>query len=398
MYITPPLGSEMSRKTMNKINILYVHNKTAISGGERSLLNLWYNLDRERFRPVLVVPSAGALSEEAGKLGVPAHHIYIPRLSFFNLFTIAKAFKCLLRIAKDEKADVIHSYSPRNNMLAWACAKTLGIRVIWHERNLIFGKEIDLTRRFISLPDAVICNSLAVAERFRRNGIMPSKVKVILNGVDLERFDPGMSGNDLKRELGAGDRKIVGLITNLSKRKRPEYFIEAASRVFRRHKDALFVIVGGEFSESETGRMSELRAKAVVAGLKDDLVFMGFKESVAPILAAFDVSVQVTEKEACSRAILESMAAGKPVVAVGGGGNPELIEDGVTGVLVAPDDPEGLADEISGLLQDDTRRQEMGRSARSRAEKYFKVESNTRETEKLYREMLVRARKGTTNA
>lgn len=378
----------IAAKIKDKNRVLYLHNKSRISGGERSLLNLWKSLDRSKYMPYAALPDEGPLSAEARAAGVEVFIFEVPKLNPVNFFRLINAFVTLYRYVKNNKIDIIHSYFPRNNVMSVLAGRAAGARVIWHERNMLFGGEKDITRALITLPDRVICNSAAIAERFRIKGAVVSKVKVILNGVDLGHFDPSLDGNEARRELGVGHKKVVGIVTNLNKRKRPEYFLEAAYSVLKKSKDVVFVIVGGEFSDGASGRTSALKDMAVRMGFKDDVIFTGFRDDVSPLLAAFDVSVQVTEKEACSRAIIESMAAGKPVVAVGGGGNPELIVDGITGILVAPDDLEGLADEISGLLADDRGRDEMGKKARERAEKFFNVSRNARETEAVYEEIL----------
>ena len=177
------------------------------------------------------------------------------------------------------------------------------------------------------------------------------------------------------------------MLTNLSKRKRVEYFLEAAPLILRKSGDVLFLVVGGEFSDSENGRMEELKKIADKSGLGSHVIFTGFKRDVTGFLASFDISAHVTEREACSRAIIESMAAGKPVVAMDDGGNPELVESGVTGILVEPDDINGFAAAVLDLLNDDAKRIRMGQKARARAEELFDVKRNAGETERVYLEL-----------
>ncbi|MDD4013820.1 MAG: glycosyltransferase, partial [Candidatus Omnitrophica bacterium] len=241
-----------------RVNVLYVHNKKDISGGERSLLNLWKNLDRGKFAAYALLPSEGELSRLAKDRGVEVGMWNAPKFSFPDIFGVLPAVLGLCRYMGRHNIDVVHSYSPRNNVLASIAGKLLGIPVIWHERNLIFGSERDVTRALLILADAVICNSMAVAERFRVKGAIPIKVKIILNGVDLSEFSPEAAARSLKRELGASGRKVVGIITNLNKRKRVEYFLEAAALIIKKYRDVLFVVVGGEFSDEASGRTGEL--------------------------------------------------------------------------------------------------------------------------------------------
>jgi glycosyltransferase involved in cell wall biosynthesis len=264
----------------------------------------------------------------------------------------------------------------------------LRIPVIWHERNLIFGNEKDISRRLLFLPHRVICNSQAIAERFRRKGRLPEKVKVVLNGVDLETFRPRRVNRDLLERFQIDANRVVGLVSNLGKRKTPEYLLDICPHVLEKSPDTLFVIVGGEFGENDKGRKGELEARAKSLGISDHVVFTGFVSNVSEIIQVFDIGVAVTEKEACSRAILEMMASGKPVVAFHTGGNAELIEHGVTGILVSFGDRKALAGSVVDLLKDGQGIREMGIRARKRAEDHFDVEINAQRTQEVYSELI----------
>ena len=229
------------------------------------------------------------------------------------------------------------------------------------------------------MADRIICNSKAVAQRFEENGRIPEKVKVILNGVDLNYFVPSLTPRNFSE-------KVVGFITNLNTRKRVEYFLEAAALIYKEYPNVKFLLVGGEFPNAGGARLAELKEMAKNLGLEEKIIFTGFQTDVRPYLYAFDVFVHVTIKEACSRAILEAMAAGKPVVAVNDGGNPELIEEGKTGILVGVNDMKALVNSVLGLLKNDTLRVEMARYSRVRAEQLFDVKRNARETQSIYLE------------
>ncbi len=377
-------GDAMGRRC----NIAYLHNKTGISGGERSLLGLWQYLDTDRFKPYLIVPGEGRFSAEAKKAGIEIVCLEIPRLRMANFFKIIKASFALAGCLKKNKINIIHSYTPRNNILSALAGKILGIPVVWHERNLVFGDETDVTRRFLFLPDRIICNSRAVAQRFNKRGQMPFKVKVILNGVDLDRFNPAAIAKEEGKELSPGRGKVLGIIANFSRRKRLEYFLEAASLISKRLSDVMFLVVGGGFADEDGGRLEFLKNRANELEIDDRVRFTGFMEDITGALASFDVSAHVTRKEACSRAIIESMAAGKPVVAMNDGGNPELVENGITGVLTPPDDIESFVRATEELLTDDAERKEMGKRARERAEKLFDVKRNALETQQVYMELI----------
>jgi len=380
---------------MNKYNILYLHNMSEISGGERSLLNLWENLDRKKFQLHLIIPKNGPFYKEASKLQLDIDFLTIPKFSPMNVFGLIIVFIRMAMYIKTRKINLIHSYSPRNNMMSSLVGKFLRIPVIWHERNLLCGltveDEMDLTKKYLHLPDRVICNSNAVAERFRGQTGIPSKVRSVLNGVNLVRFKPREAVEEIRGLLKIGDKKVVGIVSNFSKRKRIEFFLDVAEKIKQCRADVLFIIIGGDFQEEGSGNKNRLRKKASELGLGQHVVFLKFQNDVQRYLSVFDVATLTAIKEACSRSIIEAMATGLPIVAINDGGNPELVEDNVTGILIKPDDVDGFAQAILKLLTDDQLRLEMGLRGRERTKDLFDVKRNAKETEEIYSELLTKS-------
>ena len=366
-----------------KHNILYVHNKVDISGGERSLLNLWHNIDADKFNMHLIVPGEGPLADKARECGLKVFYSKAPKLSVKNFFSAARVFMVWTRYILKNRISLIHSYTPRNNILSGIIGKLLLVPVIWHERNMMYDDKFDVTRKFIFLPDCVLCNSRAIAERFRNKGKIPLKVRVVYNGVDLDRFTPSIDTSSLRKKFFLENKKVVGVVTNLSPRKRPEFFLEAAVKIKERYENVVFIIVGGSFPRNED-RMAELKERSFFLGIGKDVIFTGFQEDVSSFISLFDVSVNVTDKEACSRAIMESMACGKAVVAMKDGGSPELIVNGKDGILTHPMNMEDFADTVADLLRNDKKRKSLGAEARHSAEIKFNIVKNTLATKELY--------------
>ena len=377
--------------------VLYVHNKSRVSGGEQSLLNLWDRLDASRFAAHVCLPGPGPLAEAAERRGVTVHEWAAPSLRWRHVGAGIRAWWRLRRLIQRHRIAVVHSYTPRNNLLSVLAAWGLGVPVVWHERNLLYGAEQDISRRFFRWPRRIICNSWAVAERFYGLPRREQKVRVIHNGVNLNRFSVGETSKATRQtkraEWGWEDKPVVGLVSNWHPRKRPAYFLRLAARLKHEMPEARFVIVGGEFSDDGTEAGEGLKREAERLGLKawprGPLVWTGFVWDVEAYLQAMDVMVHVTRREACSRAILEAMACGVPVVAMREGGNPELIEEGISGHLVDPHDLEGLTRRVAGLLRDPARRQRMGRQARQRVRRHFDVRNQAKRTETVYNELVV---------
>jgi len=374
-------------KIPSKIRVLYVHNITQISGGERSLLNLWEHLDRQQFEPFLMVPQEGELGRAAFTLGVERTYLEIQQLSLKNIFKVLKTAFRLWKFLRLKQIRIIHSYSPRNNILSALVGKLSGVSVIWHERNLIYKEEPDRSRQFFFLPERIICNSKAVAQRFENQKHFLKKVRVVHNGVNLERFKFLKDDFGLRSSLGLDGVKVVGMVSNLNKRKGLEFLIQRVPLVVEKIPNVKFLIVGGEFPDEGGGRLKELQNLVESLGIQKHVIFTNFQDNVCSYLNILDLFVHVTTKEACSRAILEAMACSRAVIAMNDGGNPELVDDQKTGILIDPNDSETFAVKIIELLLNDQKRTMMGRQGRLRVEEFFDVRRNARETQRIYLEV-----------
>jgi sugar transferase (PEP-CTERM/EpsH1 system associated) len=189
-------------------------------------------------------------------------------------------------------------------------------------------------------------------------GVSPSKVSRIVNGVDLERFHPAE---------GVRERApvVIGGVTRMQEVKDPLTLARAFVRLVRRGKKVRLVLVGDGPLLGDVRRIlveGEAMSHATLAGSRDD---------VAELYRSMDVFALSSRVEGISNTILEAMASGLPVVATRVGGNGELVEEGVTGTLVAPRDPEALAGALERYVESERLRRDQGRAARSRAEKEF---------------------------
>jgi len=167
------------------------------------------------------------------------------------------------------------------------------------------------------------------------------------------------------------EAQVLGTVANLFPRKGYEVMLNAMPTLLTAFPQVHYVIVGTGDTEYE----ARLRALTQKLGLGGHVHFAGFHDSVYPVLAAMDVYVHPALMEGFGIAVLEAMAMRKPVVATTTGGLPEIVQDGQTGLLVPPGEPNALAQAIVSLLQDSTRRVAMGRSGRSRVETLFTVEA-----------------------
>jgi glycosyltransferase involved in cell wall biosynthesis len=202
---------------------------------------------------------------------------------------------------------------------------------------------------------------------------------VLENGVDLSRFQ-------LKEDRNQSTMRRVGVVANLRPVKGLDSFIRAASNLTAAHPNVTFHVAGDGPLQSDLERL------AVERGLKDRFVLEGTLTEVPSFLAGLDVAVLPSRSEGMSNALLEYMAAGKAIVATAVGGNMRLIDDGVQGLLVPPDDPAALAAAISRLLSDADLATRLGRAARRRVEERYSRDVMVQRFEKFYLQLMGRRR------
>jgi glycosyltransferase involved in cell wall biosynthesis len=211
--------------------------------------------------------------------------------------------------------------------------------------------------RGLPKPDAVIFNSHGLRKTSEADLMRAwprSPQHVVYNGVNLERFSIA------NRQLHRPPR--VGIIGNLTPIKAHDIFIEMAAQLTRRGPDAEYWIVG-----RDKGCEAGLRALVENRGLQQRVKFLGYQEDIPSILAHIDLLVCCSHQETFGRCVVEAMAAALPVVGTHVGGLPEVIDDGVTGVLVPPGDPLALADAVARILGDEPLRRSMGMAGQQRA-------------------------------
>ena len=368
--------------------VLYCHHYTQVSGGETSLLELFRHLDRGRFRPLLAAPAEGPFPDAARELGVeviPTHYGPLRRLDL-----MARTVLRLRRVARARAVSLLHASGPVTNVPAALAARSAGLPAVWHARNLIIpGAEIDLDRLLLPLCSLLIANSDAIRERFRyRSGLSP-KTLTIINGVDVERFHPAVSGEEVRARFGAGPAEILaGVVGRISPIKGQRTFIEAAMKLIPRFPDLRFLIVGAGLFEGEKQCEAELRALVAARNLGGRIFFSGYQRDVRAHTAALDVCVIPSDAEPCGRVIFEAMAMAKPVVGTSTGGTPEIAAEGESGLLVPPRDPEALAAAIARFAGDPPLCRRMGEAGRRRVTERFTIQAHARKTEEAYLRLL----------
>ena len=196
----------------------------------------------------------------------------------------------------------------------------------------------------------------------------PAKTRVISSGFDLARVGVAHDAQWLRRTYGIEQRFIVGMVATFSHFKDHPTFIRAAELVLARRDDVAFVMVGGGPTMPACGALiaPPLAARIRILGRVD--------APIEAVVTGFDIGALATFTEGMSNSIVEYMMLAKPVVATDGGGNSDLVKEGVTGCLVPARDPQAFADRLLRLLANDALRRCMGEAGRALIEREFKME------------------------
>jgi glycosyltransferase involved in cell wall biosynthesis len=298
----------------------------------------------------------------------------------------------LLRLSwflRRAKFDIVHTHDLWSNLLGVPAARLAGVRAIVSSRRDLAnfdwyqGKRRGWLRRIQNLGGAVLVNATPIRDALiAEDGFNSEKLRVIHNGVDIEKFR--MNGDErIHLFPGVGEGKLIVLVGNMhTDVKGHPWLIAAAPAVVHEFPSARFVLAGdGE----QWPRFEEQVAKL---GLEQNFLFLGRRTDIPKILACCDVAVLPSRTEGLPNAVLEYMAAGLPTIASRVGGNAELIEDGVTGLLVPSEDSAALSDALLALLRDPKLARRLAQNGQQFTIRNFSFERLVREVDELYSELL----------
>jgi glycosyltransferase involved in cell wall biosynthesis len=366
---------------------------TLMCGGtENQFMTLSRMIDRSRFEVGFAcLRRWGPFVDELGRLGIPLQEYQVS--TFRSVNALAQQARLARQIARG-RVDIVHAYNFYGNVFAIPPARLVAPVVIASIRDrspYLTSMQKRVQRYACQFADRILVNADAVKDwLITEEGYDPSNIVVIRNGVDTTRFAGPPAGDRIRSELGiAMDARLVVVVSRLARLKGIEQFLQAAAALTPRYPDVRFLIVG-ETSPPDPAYLVQLERLAHALGVADVATFTGLRSDVPAVLGAADVAVMPSLNEALSNVLLESMAAGAPVVATRVGGTPEALVDGDTGLLVPPGEAGALAAGVSRLLDDRELARRLGCAARRLIAERFSVERMVRATEDLYAELLAR--------
>ena len=373
--------------------VFFLLDSFMLGGTETQAVELARRLDPARYQVTIgCLRKEGPLLEKLAETPISVVQIDLGK-GIDSVSGLAGVLR-LARYLRKERFEILHAHDLWSNMAGVAAGTLARVPVkVTSQRDLShdawYGSYKRQALRFLQRRSSmVLTNASAIRDGLvAKEGIPQDKTCVIYNGVDLERF--AKAGNHRATLFpGGGETKLIVMVGNMiSEVKGHRLLISAAAELVKRHptKKIRFVLVG------EGPKRPEFEAQVSGLGLRDHFLFLGRRTDVPEILASCDIAVLPSLAEGLPNAVLEYLAAGLPVVASALGGNLEVIQDGVSGLLVRPQDPPALVEALSRLVDDPEFAAALGLAARAHVARNFSFESLVSQVDQLYTQLLQQA-------
>lgn len=359
-----PGGTDASI-TRPALRVLYVNHSLATGGIETMIRDFALRLKHAHWEPeVAVFQAGGSLENDLRANGVPV--VDLSKREGLDPGLVRR----MRRLLRDHAIDVVHS----NNYSAWlySVLASIGLprtRVVHTEHSSIRGwRRRWLERQLARGTDAIVAVSRDVERGMVDDiGVARTAVRMIVNGVDTARFrrddrlrQSARSEYGLRREHLA-----FGVVARLAPVKALEVLLDAFAMVWRRHPEARLLIAG------DGPCRDALRAQGAALALSDAVRFLGEVQDPQRVMNSLDVYVLSSDSEGMNLTLLEAMASSLPVVATAVGGNPEVVDGNVTGLLVPRRSPEQLAQAMARMIEEPGMRARMGECGADRVRRTF---------------------------
>lgn len=392
------------------VNILYLEISGGMGGSGNALSNILRNLDRDKYFPVVAFSLYGPQIEKIRALGFPLYHIrglfLHERQSFRSLrdkirilayplyllsIAIDLALICpqLFYIVKKHRVHILHL---NNNVIL--NLPGIIISYLTHKPCVCHIRCTRNLTKIEKLSSKLVNNFIVLTQEVRnlyKKWIPENKLTKIYDGIDLREFVVTRNTTTIKNSFSLDSMPIVGIVGRIVEGKGHEEFILAAKQVLKKKPEVRFLIVGegvkGEKLFSK--RIDKLLAQKEV---RNKISITGWKDNALETVSIFDIAVQpYTLPEGLPNAVIEAMALGKPVIASDIPGPSEIVDDGVTGFLVPPKNPQALAEKIIYLLDHPRIARRMGGEGRIKVKAKFDIKKEILQIEGIYEKTLAAA-------
>jgi glycosyltransferase involved in cell wall biosynthesis len=370
---------------MSLPRILLFFEYGTLNGGELSMLAMLDKLGQSEFESVAAAPSSGMLKEKLEQLSIKVLPLILKDKKSQKL-PVKQVDSHLLELITQAAPDLIHSNSLSMGRMVGRIASRLSMPCTAHLRDIIKLNKTAVAD--LNNNAGLIAVSNATKQFHAEQGIISSKLKVIYNGVDTEVFRPAPSAGTLRQELGLSDSAV--LIANIGQiclRKGQTLLAQAAALLAEEFPDANYLFIGKRHSQKQESIEYEKFIRQIFqqAGIEERLFCLGFREDIPAILNQIDLLVHPARQEPLGRVLIEAASCSKAIVATDIGGTAEILKDGISAILVSPDDLEALTAAIRRLLTDSELRSRLGRQARKNVIEKFSLPKATEQVHKFWR-------------
>ena len=375
-----------------RCNLLYVFDNMEFGGGERVFAQIINRLSDKKYKIIVACLPTGTFIEK-----IKGSKAQIKSFDMRNRFNPGVILQ-LSSLIRKERVDIVHSQGARADFFARIAAKLAGApNVVSTVPMPVEGFDVNPIKKLIYMAfnrfsecfvDRFIVVSDALEKMMiEKHRIAPQRIVKIYNGIETDEYcipDEEIvrrrSSFRTKANIGE-DVAVIGVIGRLVWQKGFEYFIASIPEVLKEFKEAWFLVVGeGELED-------DLKVKSKKLKLEDKIIFTGFLSDIKDVLASIDILVIPSLREGMPVVLLEAMAMKKPIVATNIEGIMEILENGVSGLLVPPRDTEALAEAVIDLLKHQDKANQMGMAARRVVEERFGVDTMVQQVRKVYEEL-----------
>jgi glycosyltransferase involved in cell wall biosynthesis len=376
------------------IKVLHIHTLSVISGSGLNVLDTVKRLKEKGYKVEFASsPEGGSLIDEVASFGITVRPLrYLGRE--VNILKDPLALFELMLLIRRQRYDIVHTHNSKAGFIGRIAARIAGVPVVIHTIHGFSFHEYErppfrilyvlLERLAAKFSDALITVSTPLKEWGLRLGIgKDAQYRVIPDGIDIERFKVNTDSGIKRSELGiAADDLAVGLVAKLWDGKGHHTLIKAMPDIIKEVPRVKFIFVGEGYLRRN------LENQVTTLGLKDSVLFTGFRKDIPEITSIFDLAVLPSFFEGLGRSLLEAMVLSKPVVATNVGGIPEVVKDNLNGFLVPPGDARALAEAIIHLLKNKELRRRMGEEGRKQIDERFSTKKMVDNIEGVYRQIL----------
>lgn len=366
------------------INVLGLFATMPVGGAEILWLNVLRKIDRSRFNPITCcIADKGIIGERIEALGFEVIALGRMKKKCFDIGAVRE----IKKIIAERKINTLHMHLYHAGLYGRIAAMLLPApkrpKCIIHVHNVYSNVKPHrlLTNRLLAgYTDAVIAVSQPVKRDIvRYDKLPPDEVTVLPTCIDFDRMQTGLTKEQARALTGLPkDGILLGTVGRLVEAKGHSYLIEAVSILKKNGTGVKAILIGG-------GRLeTRLREQASLAGIEEDILFLGERHDIPALYRAMDLYVMPSLWEGAPLSLLDAMAAGVPSVATSVGGMPEQLDNGSCGVIVPPGDPVAMANAISDILTDKERMKEYSKKAKTRAKEYYGSAEVAEKFQKIY--------------